>query len=478
MTLRTGVAAIAFAVALAGCGGGDDSAAGGDSAATIAPSTAVAYATVNTDVESDQWEQADELLKRFPGRAELLDSLRELLSEEGVDWETDVKPALGPTIEIVALGFEDFEQDVIGLAQPKDEAKFKQLLEEGEDPVVFREIEGWTAFGETEAALDRFEQARGDDSLADQEDFEELMAELPDEALAKAWFDTAEATEAVGRLSAAGPLPTSVATPVAAAAALEATDSGARLLARFRNTDVEVEGRDFGELRELVPSDAYAFVNFHGQDGQLKLTQLLRDIPEVQEGLGQVEQFLGVTLEDVTTLFNQELVLWVRPAAIIPEFTLVLEVEDEAAAKATVDQIVTAAEDLLPLERRVRQVGDVEATEVDLGEVAFLYATVDGKLVLTTQTSGLEAVAGDADRLVDEDRYNDVVEAAGVTDGENVVLWADLVSVVGLIDTAAGLADESIPPDVRANLDPLSAVVYSMEPSFEEGSARLFLHVR
>jgi hypothetical protein len=479
VTLRIGVAAIALAVALAGCGGGDDSAAGGDSAATIAPATAVAYATINTDVDSDQWEQADELLQRFPGRAELLDFLRESLSQEGVDWENEVKPALGPTIELVALGFETFDQDVVGLAKPKDETKFKQLLEEGDDPVVVRKLDDWTIFADSEATLDRFEQAQGEGSLADQEDFEELMAELPEEALAKAWLDTSAAAEAVGRLSGAGPLPQSfVGTPVAAAAALEATEDGARLLARFRNTDVDVEGVDFGELSELVPSDAYAFLNFHGQDGQLKVTELLRDVPAAEAAIGEAERAIGVTLEDVATLFNKEMVLWVRPSAIIPEVTLVLEVEDEAAAEATVDRIVSAAGNLTPLERRPRQIGDVDATEIDLGEVDLLYATIDGKLVVTTQRSGIEAAAGGEDRLVDEGRYKDTVEAAGVTDDENVVLWVDIASVLGLVETAAGMADESIPRDVRDNLEPLNAVVFSQEPLFEEGTMRLFLSVR
>ena len=65
-----------------------------------------------------------------------------------------------------------------------------------------------------------------------------------------------------------------------------------------------------------------------------------------------------------------------------------------------------------------------------------------------------------------------------VTDDENVVLWVDIASVLGLVETAAGMADESIPRDVRDNLEPLNAVVFSQEPSFEEGTMRLFLSVR
>jgi hypothetical protein len=84
----------------------------------------------------------------------------------------------------------------------------------------------------------------------------------------------------------------------------------------------------------------------------------------------------------------------------------------------------------------------------------------------------------DGDRLVDEDRYKESVEAAGVPDDENVVAWVDLEQALGLVETLAALGDEPLPPDVRANLDPLRAVVFSASPSFEEGSIRLFLHVR
>jgi hypothetical protein len=227
-----------------------------------------------------------------------------------------------------------------------------------------------------------------------------------------------------------------------------------------------------------VPADALAFVNTHGQDGRLKLTEQFRNLPDAGFDLGGVERMLGVTLEDVSTLFNQEIVIWVRPGAIIPEVTLVTEVEDEAQARATVDRLVDSAGALGDIEARPRTVAGVAATELDLGDLSILYATLDGRLVLTSQASGIEALAGDEDRLVDEERYKDSVEAAGVPDDENVTVWVDLEEALGLVETLAELGDEPLPPDVRANIEPLRAVVVSVSSSFEEGSMRLFLHVR
>jgi hypothetical protein len=473
------LAVLVLVLAAGGCGGDDESSLG-ESAASVAPANAAAYVSVNTDLDSDEWDELNSLLDRFPGRERLTAVLRDSLREEGLELD-DLRAAFGPTVELVALDFEDAETSLVGLAQPTDEQKLREVLQSGEEQLVLREIEGWTAFAESEATLDRFAQARGSEALADREEFEQLMGELPEQALAKAWLDTGRAAEALAGFAGGGtgPLPMLAGKPVALAAALEAEEDGARFVAHFLNEDVEFEGADYGDLLEEVPADAFAFFNGHGQDGRLKLTEQFRNLPGgAGFELEDVERMLGVTLEDVSTLFNQESVLWVRPGLGIPEVTLVLEVENEAQARATVDRLVASAGLLGDVETRPRTVAGVEATEVDLGDVAILYATTDGRLVLTTQSSGIEALVEDGDRLVDEDRYTDSVDAAGVPDGENVTLWVDLEQALGLLETLAALGDEPVPPDVRANLDPLRAVVVSMSPSFEEGSMRLFLHVR
>ena len=480
MSRRTALVALTVALALAGCGGSDNaSSVGADSAATIAPATAAAYVSVDTDIDSDQWKQLNELLEKFPGRDKIIDAVGKLLSDQNIDPD-DLRAAAGPTVELVALGLEE-RNDFVGLAQPKDEAKFRALFEKTDEPVVFREIEGWTVFAETAAAIDRFEAARGSETLADDDGFAELMGELPGEALVKAWFET-EGVTAAAEKQLGGAIPQLASLqPDAVSLAVEAADEGMRLLVHIRNDDVAIESPDFGELADQVPADALAFVNAHGYDGRLELTEQLRNLPGVTGfglDLGDAERMLGVTLEEVSSLFNQEMVLWVRPGAIIPEVTLVLEVDDEAKARATVDRIVAAAGSLGQVRSSPRRVGDVDATQLDLGQFGILYAAFDGKLVLTTQPSGIEALTGDVDRLVDADGYKDAVEAAGVPDDENVIMWVDMERALGLVETLSALGGNSIPPDARANIDPLKAVVLSADPSLENGSIRLFAHVR
>ena len=68
--------------------------------------SAVVYATINTDVDSDQVDQLEELLAKFPDRERLLAELQKSLAEDDLSWETDIKPALGETLDLVLLDFE------------------------------------------------------------------------------------------------------------------------------------------------------------------------------------------------------------------------------------------------------------------------------------------------------------------------------------------------------------------------------------
>src|SRR5918995_5035975 len=168
------VLACLLALAVIGCGGSDEtSATGGDSAAGIAPASAAAYVAVDSDLDSDQWQQAQELLDRFPGKDRLLAELREELGEEDIDWERDIDPALGPETAIVVL---DGENDVVGLTKPDDRAKLDALLrrlnEDGDSDYVLREIDGWTAIADTAEVLDAFERGADAATLADDDRFQ------------------------------------------------------------------------------------------------------------------------------------------------------------------------------------------------------------------------------------------------------------------------------------------------------------------
>src|SRR5437588_9997560 len=89
----------AGALAASGCGAAKKQAtAGGE---TLVPATAPAFVSIDSDLSSDQWKKVDSLLRKFPGRSLLLRAVNNELTKNGVDYSKDVKPALGPELDIV-----------------------------------------------------------------------------------------------------------------------------------------------------------------------------------------------------------------------------------------------------------------------------------------------------------------------------------------------------------------------------------------
>ena len=91
-----------LAAGLAGCGGGsaNDLSVRLQSGASSSAPMSLAFVAIDSDLGSSQWQQLDELSKKFPGRDKALSQLRQELAENGVDYEQDVKPALGPEVDV------------------------------------------------------------------------------------------------------------------------------------------------------------------------------------------------------------------------------------------------------------------------------------------------------------------------------------------------------------------------------------------
>src|SRR5215210_8798701 len=98
------IAATLLLAALAGCGGSEETTAA--SAADAVPAAAAAYLSVQSDLDSAQWDQVEELLGRFPDGDRALGRLHGDLGD-GVNYERDLEPALGPTVELVWLDFQN-----------------------------------------------------------------------------------------------------------------------------------------------------------------------------------------------------------------------------------------------------------------------------------------------------------------------------------------------------------------------------------
>ena len=120
-------AAVAAALAAAGCGGGGGGGGSVPDGAEIAPVSSVEFVSVSTDFSSAQWKQVTKLAGRFPGTPQLIAALKK--QTKGLDFEQDIKPALGPEVDLVWFDAANNGNDVVGLTKPDTTAKLEALLQ-------------------------------------------------------------------------------------------------------------------------------------------------------------------------------------------------------------------------------------------------------------------------------------------------------------------------------------------------------------
>ena len=459
------VGLVAVLLIAAGCGGGSTLAAGSsaDEVAGIVPASVPLLVAVETDPESSQWQQADGLLDKFPGRERLLDSLGEELGDEGLDIEQDVLPALGDETYLAFLDFEKEGANVVGLTQPRDQAKFQALLAKADEPLQTREVDGWTLVAESAAALDRF-TAEGE-KLGDAAWFSDAQARVEDEALVTLFANGSAIHDAVRESLPPGcEVPEAYGRLEYAAAYLAAADDGVRfkLFAAGDGVQELLEGES---LLSQVPAGAFAYLGSPGFDSSLFDAGDLAGCDLESQGLPGAESvpdvtnFLGIKVDGLADLFSGGFALSAKSGALIPEVTLLLAPDDEAKAVATLDKLAESLAAFGSLEVQRRQVGDVDARSLALGPVTLLWGAADGKVVVTTSPAGFEALTDGGDSLEDDDDFRSALDAAGVGEGDEVFVYLDLQELIELAEVLAGFSNQSVPADVLENLDPLETLL-------------------
>jgi len=488
---RVRLASVLFAALLAflvaGCGGAGSP--GG--AAEVAPADAAFYLVVDADFEGDQWDAVQELASRFPGGEDLIGRIvQEIESESGeaLDFEQDVDPALGPEVAFVVLAPEPGSDDdgtVVVLTQPDDEEALQRLIEKGDEPAVSRAVEDWQAISDDDAALDRYEAALEGGRLADSERFEDAMDGLDEDVLVSVYGDLQRAQEAAEEADSGGLgspfnsfFPGDEA-PVFGGTA-RAEGDGARFDGQLvysgdvEDTPFSVEPYD-PELPEQVPGDVLAYLSFNDLERAISAYRdtIAEADPEFERGIGMAEAFLGVSIEeDIAPLFAGEGAVYVRQGALIPEVTLVTEVEDEEQAVGTLDDVVAGIGAFVGTgQPESREVDGVEVREVPISPPFSLsYAAFDGLLVVTTSADGIADLRADEDRLADDEAYQDALDRAGVPGETSGFAYVDLEETLPLLFGFAevGLGET---PDARRYTDPLTSLVVWGD---QEGSTQSF----
>jgi hypothetical protein len=470
MRVSLGALVAGLVLAVAGCGGSDSAATGGTGAASIAPKSSAVYATINTDLDSDQVNQLEDLLSKFPDREKLLAEIEKGLSEDDVSWETDIKPALGETLDLVVLDLK--REDVVGILKPADEQKLEALVKKGDDPAVTRKVDGWTLIADDEATLDRFETARSSGKLEDAAEFNDAMDGLPDEALAKLYVNGAGATTALNEAGAAGA--TGNNRLKAVALALGAESSGLKLdgaVTSELEDDLASTKPYESKLIEAAPEGALAFISGNGY-GQVE-----KSIERAPGTFDQFREMLGIDLRGVFKLLDGEFALWVGQGAPIPEITFLAEAPDEAAATAALDKLAALIPADAGAERRTTEIDGVQAKQVVVEGFPITYAAFDGRVIVTSRPGAISDVRDGGDSLADDDDFKQAKDDAGMGDETFGFAYVNVEELAALVEGFAGAAGEDVPPEVSRNLEPLGTLLFHSSGEPEDLKLSAFLAI-
>ena len=475
---------LAAALAASGCGGSSSSVSPG---AKFAPASAAAYVAIDTDPDSSQWQHADALSHRFPGRHRAVSGLQESVrSDSGLDFERDVRPALGRELDLVWLDLENDGEDVVGLMQPADVDAFERAVAKGNksDPsskLLYEQVDGWEVMSDKQATIDAFKRAHaaGGPVLADDESFRQAMGEYASDAILKAYLSGAQV---MAKVRASVPADQRKTVRQAGdlewlATALQTSEDGVRLDATARGKPGKLLRSSSGggsgfelSLPKALPSDVLAYLGFHGTAGAF-------------DGIARNPALAGAQFATVRSIVRRvgrllqgENALYVRPGKDrLPEITLVSEPRPGTDGVATLDRILADAN--IGDHSEATQIAGADARRVALGDggPTLVYANVGDKLVVTDLDAGVVSVAQPGSKLEDAATFRDAVNGAGLPKNVASFFYVDVRGGLGL---AQKLSGAPIPAAVKRNLGPLRSAVEYAASRPSEVQVTLFLRIR
>lgn len=378
---RTRMASVAVlaagALAVAGCGGDDSDGSSGTGAtgadagvAGFVPAGSPMYYEVTTDLDSPQWDTVRALGGQFPAYPELLERLDDELADEGIDFESDLRPLLGERAAVALTSIDDVAAvtELEGDGDRDDATEALQQsggflgvldIADGVRPDVEALIvrTGGTADGEhggaslftsPDAPSDTTAIAVGDDvlmiadtrvelvaaidaasaggeaTLAGSTTFTDTIGKLPQDVFGRAYIDVGELTRAGGEAfgdDIPGGLLSGVEDGVVGAGVIAEPDG-----VRVKGVTSGVEAtRNFTSftpsLVASVPADALFFSEVANISdvirGEIEAIRAETD-PELLEQVDAfattVPEFLGVTLDQIAALGEGQQALVVLPA--------------------------------------------------------------------------------------------------------------------------------------------------------------------
>ncbi|HSS80406.1 MAG TPA: DUF3352 domain-containing protein, partial [Gaiellaceae bacterium] len=259
------------------------------------------------------------------------------------------------------------------------------------------------------------------------------------------------------------------------AAAATAEDNGVRVSGTSNGASLGA-GDFASSLIGSVPGDAFAFLDFNGQGTTDQLGKL-KSNPQVAPSLKQLRQTLGVSLDQLLGLLSGEVAFYARPGAAIPELTIALDPKDATTALSTLDTIAAKIAAMSGGHVESGTQGGHPVKTVNLGQFAIHYASVNGKIVITSGLSGI-ADFGQGGHLADSADFKEAKDAAGMPDSTGGVVYIDLKNALPLIEGFASLAGQSLPSSTTENLRPLRSFLAWTTGSGETRTFDAFLEIK
>jgi Protein of unknown function (DUF3352) len=423
--------AFLVALALAGCGG-KSSSPGPSGGASVAPASTALLVRANTA----EWDTV----------APLLEAAGATLPDPAT-----LKGALGPETDALALTADDLaKKTFLGLTQPPDPAKLDTLLAKHTPPLVSEEVAGWHVIATDRATIDRLKRARNQGSLADSSAYKDASEGLPENALGSVYADGAALSQELGRRLKAelGPIP-GVGRVSWAAGAVSSRPGGLDVQLRIKGDEIEAE-QFAAQLPAEVPTPVSVFIDAKGLDRTL---DELKRMPALMARLGAISQALGSgLLDDLIALFRGEAAVYVRPLPKGPEYTLVIKVPDETAARGVLDRLATLAGALGQSVPKHLDVGGVDVTKITLGKTTLYAAVFAGKAVVTSAPSGIRGLERMGPHLADSPSWKAATAAAALPDQTAGIVYADLQRALPLLESLLGAKSAAPPKQLHTGL--------------------------
>ena len=320
-----------------------------DDIAELVPSDALLYVHVNTDADTDQYEQASGLAGRLPTLAQQVVSALPGAAGAGIDYDRDVRPWLGGEAAVALVpgggdkveqalmlevgddnGAESFTGELVGRRTQGRDYEGVEVKTKGDLSIA--EISGFLTIG-TEEAVQAVIDAQGDDglSLANDDAAEEVADRLPDDSFATAFVSqegAADLFRAGAPLGSFEVFVNSDAT-IGAGAALIASDDGLEVETRsvLDPERLETSPGFFGAFTEFDPglaeelsAGSLLYVGLADPEGSIQalLRQASAESPGITKGFETFSEELkedgDVSIErEILPLLGGEVAVGIEP---------------------------------------------------------------------------------------------------------------------------------------------------------------------